>query len=146
LRSGAYKATVEQRSWRTRKKLSRSVADPEPHKSSNLPALFLFFVLVILVVFVVVIEVLVVEVFVIVFGRKQFVRHGASRQDVCRRRAKNYAVVSGFGCVFVTGAAAVAAAWPETAAAAGAWAVGAGVVAPGVAGGGVAGFAPGAAA
>ena len=61
------------------------------------------------------------------------------------KMGENYAVVSGFGCVLVTGAAAVAAAWPDVAAAAGACAVGAGVVAPGVAGGGVAAFAPGAA-
>jgi hypothetical protein len=119
------------RSWSTSGlKLSRSVAEVQPVKSSDLPSFFFFVLVVIFAVFLdFLVEIVIIEVVVFVVGRVEVLPHVLS--------------CYGLGGVRVTGLAAVAAASPEAAAAAGAWAVGAGVVAPGVAGG-AGGLAPGA--
>jgi hypothetical protein len=107
-----------------RVKLGRSVAEIQPVKSSDLPALlFVVFFVFLLDFFVFFVEIVIIDIVIVV---------------------RHVRLLQGFGGVRDTGAAAVAAASPDAAAAAGACAVGAGVVAPGVAGGGVAGFAPGA--
>jgi hypothetical protein len=109
-----------------------SVGISSPSSQANLPDLLIRVIFFILFdFFLVFLEILVIGI--VVFGRRSELKRRVSAHER-----------QGFGPEWETFAAAVAAASPDAAAAAGFCAVGAGVVAPGVAGGGVAGFAPGA--